>query len=51
MNVIGLGVALIAVGVLLVLATTADDIGWLLAVGGIIIVVVAALMPAMRNRS
>ena len=50
MTVIGLGVGLIAVGVILALATHEDDFGWLLALGGVIIVVVAAVMAATAGR-
>ena len=50
MTIIGLGVGLLACGVVLALGTSEDDIGWLMAVGGIIILVVAAVMSATASR-
>ena len=50
MTLIGLGVGLIAIGIVLALGTSEDDIGWLLCVGGIVILVVVAIMAASARR-
>jgi ABC-type molybdate transport system permease subunit len=43
MNLLHLGLGLIAVGIVLALATSLGDFGWLLAVGGVIILVIVAV--------
>jgi hypothetical protein len=50
MTLIGLGIGLLAIGVVLALGTTEDDIGWLLCVAGVVILVVVAIMSATANR-
>ena len=50
MNLYGVGALLIAVGIVLALATTASEIGWLLCVGGVIVIVAAAIMAASHRR-
>ena len=50
MTLYGIGALLIGIGIVLALATTAESIGWLLCVGGVVVIVAAAIMQASRNR-
>ena len=50
MNLLSIGVVLILVGAVLALLTTVDSFGWLLAVGGLICIIVYAVMAASANR-
>jgi hypothetical protein len=50
MTVLGVGVALLAVGIILALATAEDAIGWLMSVAGVIIIVLAVLLPYISRR-
>jgi hypothetical protein len=49
-NTMLVGILLLALGVVLALATTIDDFGWLMAVAGIVLIVIAAILPYMRRR-
>ena len=50
MSTMAVGVLLLVVGVVLALATTLDSFGWLMAVGGVVIIIVAAVLPHVRSR-
>ena len=50
MSLLGIGVVLILVGAVLALATTVDSFGWLLAVGGLVCIIVWAVMAASAHR-
>jgi len=50
MSLLAIGAVLLAVGIILELATTASAIGWLMAVAGIVIIVIAVVMSASAGR-